>query len=387
MKDIKSFFLLDPDIAFLNFGSFGACPKPVFEVYQQWQRKLEYEPVQFIAVEGPNYLRTAREALGHYLHADAEDLVYVTNPSYALNMVAASFPLKEGDEVLSTDLEYGASDKAWMYYCKRAGARYVRQPIHLPLQSEEQFVKEFMSGVSEHTRLIFISHITSSTGLIFPVEKIIRLAKEQGIPVFVDGAHVPAHLDLNLRELSADFYTGACHKWMMAPKGSSFLYASKKMQALVDPLVVSWGYNNPVIQETRFLDYHQMQGTRDFSAFLTVPSAIDFMKENGWKEVSAACRKMVLEQAPRFFSLLGTDALAPLHDNFIGQMLSLPIRCDEPETLQRELFTRFKIEIPVMRHGDHRYIRYSINGFNTEQDLDRLYQALRQIKEEGKYLH
>jgi isopenicillin-N epimerase len=271
-ENLKSQFLLNPEIAFFNFGSFGACPKPIFEDYQKWQRELEYEPVQFITVNGPNYLKASRQALAQYIHCNADDLVFTPNPSYAVNIIAKGLKLEAGDEVLSTNLEYGALDRTWNFYCKKSGAVFVRQPISLPLVSKDQFIEEFFKGAGPKTKAIFISQITSTTGLIFPVKEICALAKQKGLFTIVDGAHVPGHIPLDLSQLEADVYTGACHKWMMTPKGSSFLYIKKEFQPF-DPLVVSWGYDSAAPSHSRFLDYHQMQGTRDYSAFAVYAGA------------------------------------------------------------------------------------------------------------------
>lgn len=376
---LSSEFLLDPTITFLNFGSFGSCPKPVFDDYQAWQRKLEAEPVQFIAVNGPAYLKKSREALADYLGCDADDLVYVTNPSYATNIIAKNLALQPGDEILATNLEYGACDKTWEYYCKKAGARYVRQAISLPLVSKEQFAGDFFKGLSQRTKLIFISQITSATGLILPVAEICRIAREKGIMTFVDGAHVPGQLPLNLKEMGADIYTGACHKWMLTAKGCSFLYVRKELQPLFDPLVVSWGYNSASPSSSPFIDYHQGQGTRDFSAFLNVPRAIGFLKEHNWPQIAANCRRLVQENAQRFCDLLGSAPLCPVRDEFIGQMFSIPVTSPDPEALQRLLFEKYKIEIPVMRQDERVLIRYSINAFNSQKDLDTLFNALSDI--------
>lgn len=376
---LKLHFMLNPEITFLNFGSFGATPKPIFEDLLRWQRELEYEPVQFIAVNGVKYLQQSREALAKYIHCNADDLVYVTNPSYAINIVAKSLDLKPGDEILSTDLEYGALDKTWNYYCDKYGAKYVRQHITLPLTNKEKFVEDFFKGYSKKTKAIFISQITSSTALIFPVKEICDKAKQLGLLTIVDGAHVPGHIPLNITEMDPDVYTGACHKWMMTPKGSSFLYVKKDKQSLFDPLIVSWGYKAMFPSHSTFLDYHQMQGTRDFSAFLTIPKALEFMRENNWEKVAADCRKLVRDNAPRFCELLGSKPLCPLTDEFLGQMFSIPINTTEPEKLQRHLFERYNIEIPVMRHGNNVYLRYSINAYNSQEDLDKLYTALNGI--------
>jgi isopenicillin-N epimerase len=204
-----------------------------------------------------------------------------------------------------------------------------------------------------------------------------------GLITIVDGAHAPAQIPLNIGTLQADFYTGACHKWMMAPKGCSFLYAHKSVQHLCEPLVVSWGYKAFKPSHSTFLDYHQMIGTRDFSAFLTVPDCIAFMQEHNWKEVSWACHQMVLENAPRFFELLGTQPISPLTSDWIGQMISIPIKTEQPELLQRTLFLDYKIEIPIMRQDNDVYMRYSINAFNTVAQLDALYNALVELKKKG----
>ena len=384
MKNFQDQFLLNPAITFLNFGSFGATPKPIFENYQYWQRVLEAEPVQFFAFDGFNYLAESRAALAKYIGCpDPDDLVYVTNPSFAINLIAKNFPLKAGDEILTTDIEYGACDRTWNFYCEKAGATYRRQKINLPITTKEKFIADFFAGVTPNTKAIFISQITSSTGLIFPVKEVCEIAKSKGLITIVDGAHVPGHIPFNLSEMQADFYTGACHKWMMAPKGCSFLYAHKSVQPLCDPLIVSWGYKALKPSHSAFLDYHQMIGTRDFSAFLTVPTCIKFMAENDWITVRTACHEMVLANAQRFYDLLESKPISPLTNEWIGQMISIPIKTNAPEVLQRRLYTDYKIEIPIMRQENDVYMRYSINAFNTIENLDTLYHALSELKKQN----
>ena len=384
MKNFQDQFLLNPAITFLNFGSFGATPKPIFENYQHWQRVLEVEPVQFFAFDGFNYLAESRAALAKYIGCpDPDDLVYVTNPSFAINLIAKNFPLKAGDEILTTDIEYGACDRTWNFYCEKAGATYRRQKINLPITTKEKFIADFFAGVTPNTKAIFISQITSSTGLIFPVKEVCEIAKSKGLITIVDGAHVPGHIPFNLSEMQADFYTGACHKWMMAPKGCSFLYAHKSVQPLCDPLIVSWGYKALKPSHSAFLDYHQMIGTRDFSAFLTVPTCIKFMTESDWITVRTACHEMVLANAQRFYDLLESKPISPLTNEWIGQMISIPIKTNAPEVLQRRLFTDYKIEIPIMRQENDVYMRYSINAFNTIENLDTLYHALSELKKQN----
>jgi len=380
MKPLSEQFLLNPAITFLNFGSFGACPKPIYEAYQRFQLELERDPVQFITVKGYDYIRQSREALANYIGCNADDVVFTPNPTYAMNVVARNLTLQPEDEILSTDLEYGALDRTWDFYCKEQRATYVRQHISLPLVSKEQFLLDFWKGYTDKTKAIFISQITSTTGLIFPVKEICSEAKKRGLITIVDGAHVPGHIPFNLAELEADMYTGACHKWMLTPKGSSFLYVKKEFQSWMNPLVVSWGYNPVTPSESHFLDYHQFNGTRDFSAYLTIPTAIAFMKEYDWWSVAADCRKLAQGNYQRFCDLMGTEPLAPIGDEFFGQLCSIPIHTTDPVKLKQTLFEKHQIEIPVMPHGDHVYLRYSINAFNTQNDLDKLYEVMKMYK-------
>ncbi|MFL5751813.1 MAG: aminotransferase class V-fold PLP-dependent enzyme [Bacteroidia bacterium] len=224
--------------------------------------------------------------------------------------------------------------------------------------------------------MIFISHITSSTALIFPVKEICEIAKQKGLMTFVDGAHAPGHVPIDLAAIKADIYTGACHKWMMTPKGCSFIYVKRELQHLFDPLLISWGFKSASPSHSQFLDYHQLQGTRDFTAFLTVPAALQFMKENNWEKVAADCRALVQRNAVRFCELLGSKPLAPVNDEFLGQMLSIPLKTSSPEKLYRRLFDHYRIEVPVMRHEQYIFLRYSIQAFNSQEDLDTLYRAL-----------
>lgn len=375
---LKSHFLLNPEVAYLNFGSYGACPKPIFENYQQWQRELEAEPCQFMNVTGPEYLKKSRAALAAFLNCDADDVVYVTNPSYAVNIVGKSLDLQPGDEVLSTDIEYGACDRTWKYYCQKTGAKYVRQHIHFPVQSKEQIIEEFVAGITERTRLIFLSHITSATALMLPVTEICAIGRQKGIPVFIDGAHAPGQIHVDLSTLQPDMYTGACHKWMLTPKGCSFLYVKKELQHFLDPLVVSWGYDSDYPSHSQFLDYHQLQGTRDFSAFLTVPEAIRFMKENNWEKVSAECKQLVRDNAMLFCDLVKSKPVSPVTEEFLVQMFSIPIKTNDPRGLQTMLFQKFKVEVPVFVQNKNVYLRYSINAFNSQEDLDRLFNAMKE---------
>lgn len=378
-KEIKEQFLLKKEITYLNFGAYGACPRPIFDAYQNFQRELEEEPTLFINELGPEYLKKSRIALGKYLNCSADDVVYVTSPSYAVNLIAKSLQIKAGDEVLTTNLEYGPCDKTWKYYCEQKGATYKRIQVQFPIETKEDFIAQFVKGITDKTKLIFISHITSSTGLRLPVEEICAIANERGILIYVDGAHAPGQLPIDLSTLGADIYTGACHKWMLTPKGSSFLYVRKSLQNLFDPLIISWGFKSPKPSHSLFLDNHQFQGTRDYSAFLTIPAAIDFMEQFSWKEVSAACKRLTQINAQKFCDLMGTKAISPINDDFIGQLFCIPISARSAETLHDSLYQKYRIQIPVLNHEGNFYLRYSIQGFNSQQDLDQLYSAMEDL--------
>ena len=379
---MKDLFLLDPEITFLNHGSFGACPKPVFDVYQQWQRELERQPVEFLGRRAIPLLAEAREKLAKYLNCAAQDVVYFPNPTTAINMVVRSLDLQPGDEILTTDHEYGAMDRTWNYYCAKSGATYVRRHIPLPVTTHADFVEHFWAGVTPQTKVIFLSHITSTTALIFPVEEICKRARAAGILCIVDGAHAPAHIDLDLSELDADFYTGALHKWLLAPKGAAFLYARRDVQEWLDPLVVSWGYDaEPGYGSgNKFLDYHEWQGTRDIAAFLSVPAAIDFQREQDWGQVRMRCRSLVRGIQQQVSELTGIPPICTHPEAWLGQIVALPLPSGvDGAALKARLYDEYRIEIPNTAFDGQEFLRLSVQGYNTEAELDYFVQTLMKL--------
>lgn len=376
---MKSQFLLNPDTTFLNHGSFGACPEPIFDAYQAFQRELELDPVEFIQKKQPAYLKIARESLSNFVGCEAQDIFFTPNPTFAVNIIMRSIELQPGDEILSTNHEYGAMDRTWNFYCKKSGAKYIRQNITLPVTSKEQIIEEFWKGYNSNTKIIFINQMSSATALLFPVKEICDKARELGLITIIDGAHIPGHIDLNISELNPDYYTGTLHKWMLAPKGSSFLYVKKEKQNDLEPLIVSWGYESVAPGESRFLDYHELQGTRDVSAFLCTPMVIEFLKQNNWKAVSNSCKQIVRNNYQRFCDLLHTQPIAPITEEYLGQMASIPVNTSKPAALKELLYAKYHIQIPVMPLNDKIYIRYSVNAYNSQADLDVLYHALEEI--------
>ncbi len=377
MNPLKQYFLLDPNICFLNHGSFGATPKPVFEEYQRWQRELEYQPVEFMGRRFTGLMAESRAVLGEYLGTHANNLVYTQNVTISMNIVARSLKLGAGDEVLASDHEYGAMDRTWRFLAKEHGFSYINQPVSLT--SKEALIESFWSAVTEHTRVIFLSHITSPTAVIFPVAEIIQRARASGIITVIDGAHVPGQLPLVLDSLGADFYGGNLHKWLCAPKGAGFLYARPEMQQLLKPLVVSWGYESITPSGSEFVDHHEWWGTRDVAAFLSVPAAIKFQQEHDWDKVRVACHELAEDAQRRICELTGIALLHASHqsDSWFAQLTAAPLPVDSDlVALKARLYDEFQIEIPLIPWQDKKLIRVSIQGYNSKEDVDRLLDAL-----------
>ena len=375
MKNLKKHFLLDPSVTFLNHGSFGATPKPVFNEYQHWQLELERQPVEFMGRRFTGLMAESRAVLGEYLGTHADNLVYTQNVTISINIVARSLELGVGDEVLTSDHEYGAMDRTWRFLAKERGFTYVNQPVSLV--SRDAFIDSFWSAVTPRTRVIFLSHITSPTALIFPVDEIIKRARSAGIITVIDGAHVPGQLPLDLDALGADFYGGNLHKWLCAPKGAGFLYARPEMQHLLKPLVVSWGYESETPGPSAFVDQHEWWGTRDIAAFLSVPTAIKFQKKNHWDKVRIACHILAKDAQQQICELTG---LAPLHaqsDDWFAQLTAAPLPVDtDLAALKARLYDEYRIEVPLIAWNNMKLIRVSIQGYNSKRDVARLIKAL-----------
>jgi isopenicillin-N epimerase len=375
---MKDLYLLDPEITFLNHGSFGACPKPVFEEYQRWQRKLEKQPVEFMARDIYDYLKEARDSLGKFVGCSGDDLVYITNPTTAVNTIIRSLDFGSGDEILTTDQEYGSLIRTWNQYADKRRFKLVEHVTQFPMTTHEDFVNQLWSDVNEKTKVIFISQITSATGVILPAEEICRRAKAEGIMTIIDGAHVPAHIPLNISEMDPDVYVGACHKWLSAPKGSSFMYVKNSLQEDVNPLIISWGSEvDP--SPSPFIYENQYQGTWDPSAFLTVPSAIQFQIDNDWESVKKRCRNLTQETRDRVYDIIKTEPICPNNDEWLGQMSSIIINLENRLEFKWMLLDKYKIEMPVYQWKDKILFRISFNAYNDEKDANRLIEVLEEM--------
>lgn len=381
MIDLANLFLLAPDIVFLNHGSFGATPRPVFEVYQAWQKRLERQPVQFLVKELPDHLAEARGVLGALINADAADLVFIPNATFGLNIVARSLNLEPGDEVLATNHEYGACSNVWQFMSGKNGFRYVQQAIPLPLATQEEIVERFWQGVSPQTKVIFISHITSPTAVRFPVERICARAREAGILTIVDGAHTLGQIALDLQFIGADFYLSNGHKWLCSPKGSAFLFTRRERQHLIEPLVVGWGWGSDRTLSfgSDYLDYLQWLGTNDLSAYLTVPPAIRFQEEHNWIAVREQCHDLLLEAIERICRLTGLETVYPSTDCFQQMAIAALPPIEDLEAMKDELYDAYRVEIPLIDWNGRHFIRISVQGYNSRRDIDALLTALENL--------
>lgn len=386
---------LDPDIAFLNHGSFGACPAPVQAVQQQLRDRIERQPVQFFVRDLEGLLDEARASLATFLGADADDLALVPNATTGVNAVLRSLNLNPGDELLTTNHEYNACRNALEFVAERAGATVVVADIPLPLASSQQAAAIILDAVTPRTRLALLDHITSQTALILPIEELTTALAELGIPVLVDGAHAPGMVPVDLNKLGAAYYTGNCHKWLCAPKGAGFLHVRKEYQESVRPAIISHGANSTRRDRSRFLAEFDWTGTTDPTAALSVPAALEFMGSllpGDWDAVRERNHSLALAARSLLCTELDLEPLCP--DDMIGAIASLPLPpgSGEPpssplyaDPLQDTLLERYSIEVPVIPWpaAPQRLVRISAQVYNTLDDYQRLADALREVFASG----
>ena len=396
-RDWRSLWSLDPGITFLNHGSFGACPLAVLARQQAWRSQMEQEPVRFFALELEPLLDAARQDLATFLKADAADLAFVPNATTGVNTVLRSLcvssadraALQPGDELLTTNHEYNACRNALDFAAQVSGATVVVAEIPFPIEAPEEAIAAVLDKVSSRTRLVLIDHVTSQTGLVFPLQPLIHQLKDSGIEVLVDGAHAPGMIDLNLKALGATYYTGNCHKWLCAPKGAAFLYVQADRHSHLRPLTISHGANSPRRDRSRFRLEFDWTGTADPTSYLCIPEAIQFMGSllpGGWNALRQHNRAMVL--TARLTLCQALDVEPPCPDAMIGSMAVVPLPNGSAERLQASLFQRH-IEVPIVpwQGFTNRLIRVSAQIYNTLADYDVLTEALTEamlllIKEE-----
>jgi isopenicillin-N epimerase len=382
---------LDPTVTFLNHGSFGACPRPVLEAQAELRSRMEREPLQFLARELEGLLDVARAILAQFVGADPDDLAFVPNATTGVNTVIRSLDLQPRDELLTTDHAYNACRNALRWHEMR-GVKVVVAAVPWPIAGPSQVTEAVLGAVTPRTRLVLLDHVTSPTGLVFPVEEIVGRLNERGIDTIIDGAHAPGMLPLNVRAIGAAYFTGNCHKWLCAPKGAAFLHVRRDRQERIRPLVISHGANSPRADRSRFRLEFDWTGTDDPTPFLCIPHALRFLGSllpGGWPELMERNHALAVGGRKLLCDALGFASPAP--DRMLGSLASVPLpdgTGDPPQPtrgvvlwhpLQRALFEQHRIEVPVsvFPGWPRQLIRISAQAYNSEDQFARLGAALR----------
>jgi isopenicillin-N epimerase len=375
------------DVTYLNHGSFGPSPRVVEQARQEWTDQLERQPMNFFLRQMEEALTEARETLAAFVGADADDLIFVDNATYGMNIVAASVELKAGDEVLVTNHEYGAVLRVWRRLCKQTGAKLVVRKLPQPFVSANETAADFLDGVTDKTKLIVVSHVTSPTALTLPVKQICHGARQRGVQVCVDGPHAIAMTPLSIRKLNCDYYAASCHKWLSAPFGTGFLYVAGRRQATVKPPILSWG-GSISGKAPDWKDEFNWVGTRDPAGFLAIPAAIKFLETTGIDQFRQSTHQMAEYARRQIDELFGIgDIPAPDSIDWYASMIALPITTGDEEQpreghrdpLQDALWEKFRIEVPIVHWQQRRFVRVSCHLYNSRADIDQLTDALRTL--------
>ena len=387
---MKDHWLLDPEITFLNHGSFGATPKEVLAVQHEWRTRMEREPVLFLARQLEPLLDEARAPLAAFLGAQPDDIAFVPNATAGVNAVLRSLDLDKHDELITTSHEYNASRNALEYVAGLAGAKTIAVDIPFPIDSADVVVERILAAVTDRTRLVLLDHVTSQTGLVFPLERIVAELTRRGVDTLVDGAHAPGMLPLDLRALGAAYYTGNLHKWVCAPKGAAFLYVRPNRRASIRPVAVSHGANATRRDRSRYHLEFDWTGTFDPSAWLSVPASLRFIGSlvpGGWPEVMRRNRALAL--AARDLLCRAWNIAKPAPDDMIGSLAALPLpdgaATSAPslygDPLQDALFARYRIEVPVVPWPapPKRVLRISAQLYNALSDYEALASAVAEL--------
>jgi isopenicillin-N epimerase len=380
---------LDPAVVYLNHGSFGAAPRAVLERQAELRARIEREPERFFVRELERLLDQARAALGAFLGAHPDDLVFVSNATGGVNTVLRSLDLAPGDELLITDHTYNACANAADYVAGRTGARVVKAAIPFPISGPEAAVEAVLARVAERTRLVLLDHVASQTGLVLPLDRLVPLIQQRGVDVLIDGAHAPGMVPLALESLGAAYYTGNCHKWLCAPKGAAFLHVRRDRQDRIHPLVISHGRNSPRTDRTRFRLEFDWVGTVDPTAWLSVPVALEThasLVPGGWSEVRARNHALAVEA--RRILCAALDVPPPCPDEMMGSLATVQLPDgDRPRSplgldpLQDALLDRFGIEVPIFPwpRAPARLMRVSAQLYNAPAQYQYLGQCLRML--------
>lgn len=375
----KQWWTLDPNRIYLNHGAFGACPRPVLERQTELREQLEQNPTGFIMHELEGLLDQARNRLAVFLRANPSDLALIPNATTGVNTVLRSLPFAPGDELLTTNHEYNACRNALEFVAHRTGAKIVVVSIPFPPENEQEIGDRILAAVTPKTRLVLVDHIASMTGLIFPIQSLGKALKTKGIELLVDGAHAPGQIPLNLQELEVTYYSGNCHKWLFTPKGAGFLYVKTERQDLIRPLSISHGANSSRSDRSRFHLEFDWTGTQDFTPYLCIPTAIDFIATQfpgGWTALMAQNHQMIMTAKTLLCEALGIVCNTP--ESLIGSMVSLPLPDGAALPLYKHLSQQCHIELAIMAFPEvpHRLLRVCAQVYNTQADYQSLAIAL-----------
>jgi isopenicillin-N epimerase len=377
-SDLAAQWRLRSDTIYLNHGSFGLQPNRVRYARRAWIDRLDEQPMDFYLRQMESAMHDARVTIADFVGTSAENLVFVDNATYAMNVVANSFVLRSGDEVLINDHEYGAVHRIWQRACDQAGAKLVCVSLPERFESADQIVDTLLAGSSEKTRLLIISHITSATALIMPIKQICDAFAIREIAICVDGPHAPAQVELDIDELNCDFYTASLHKWLCATLGSGFLYVNPNQQSTIQPPIKSWGRLLPAIPETWDEEFIWI-GSRDPSPFLSIPSAIEFMEEIGLPAFRARSRWLANYAEERLRELFGTIPIGNRSDGWYGSMTHVPLPPGDWSDLQKQLWEQIGIEVVIIEGKNNWYIRVSNHLYNNTTQLGTLVKALSRL--------
>ena len=389
-SELARHWTLDPRVEFLNHGSFGACPRRVLDVQQELRARMERQPVLFLSRELEPLLDEARAALARFVGADPDDLGFVPNATTGVNTVVRSLRLGPGDEVLTTDHAYNACRNA-LRVLEPAGVRVVTAALPWPGVTPAQVIEAVVAAVTPRTRLALIDHVTSPTGLVFPVETLVRALAERGVDTLVDGAHAPGMLPLDVDRIGAAYYTGNCHKWLCTPKGSGFLHVRRDRQDGVLPLAVSHGFNSTRTDRSRFRLLFDWGGTDDPTPFLCIPEAIRFLGSllpGGWSALMQRNRELALTGRALLCDALGIPQPAPAE--MIGSLAAVPLPDSEGppppagsmnDPLQRTIYDRYRVEVPIFVFPRHprRLVRIAAQLYNSRAQIELLARVLTEV--------
>ncbi len=373
---MHSNYTLASDVTYLNHGSFGAVPKVVQEDFRKWQEQMESNPVAFMWQLAPVALGKSLLALAKFVGAEPQQLGFVSNATHGINAFARSLPLAPGDEILATNQEYGATQKAMIYYCRLKGAKYVVQDVPVPAHDPEEWVEALWRGVTSRTKAIFFSHIAAPTALTFPIEKICARARAEEIFTVCDGAHAPGHVDLQLQDCAVDFYTGNCHKWLSTPRGCGFIYVDSRCQQYVEPLIVSHGWDPDESSAAPLHDYFSWQGTLDPCSFLTIPKAIEYLQSIDWPKVRDDLHALAAPFRLQLADQFDTEPLCSEDSDWWTLMFSTRLPAGTAAKLGRVLWEKYKIVVILNGGSGFDTLRVSVKEYNNAADLQKLSDAL-----------